>query len=300
MFMKAAKICGKAVVSVILGVIPITGVGGIILGVAGVREINASEGRLRGRRLALAGMIAGGAGTLLLAAAVGAFILTIIRGGAEKLTCQNNLRVIGGALNAYQDKNKAYPWGTLPLQQLEANQRLSWYVELLPFLDKQSLYEKFDLGQGWETEANQKAVRTPVQGFRCPTNQGGPDGSTLTEYVGITGVGKGAALLPGTDPRAGVFGYDRRTPVKEISRGVGYTMMATETAWENGPWAAGGNPTLREVIPDQIPYIGEGRPFGGLHRGGLYVLYVDGKVTFVMKAVDAKIFEDQARIHVGE
>lgn len=298
-FMESARLSGKAVVSLLLGLFPLTGIFGIVVGWVGLREINASEGRIGGRRLTLAGMIAGCMWTILLAAGVGALILLRVRTAAEQLTCKNNLRVIGAALNMYQERNRSYPAGTLPQKHLQPDRRLSWYADLLPFLGRQSLYEKFDLREGWEAEVNRQAVHTPVQGLRCPSYEGEPaqDSSALTEYVGIAGVGENAAQLPVADSLAGVFGYDRKTTVQDVTRGVGYTMMATETALENGPWAAGGEATVRGLSPAQKPYIGRGRPFGGLHRGGLNVLYVDGKVEFVTEHVNPKLFEDGAKIH---
>ena len=119
-------------------------------------------------------------------------------------------------------------------------------------------------------------------------------------------MGKDAALLPGKeqnggvfDPNTGVFGYDRRINTDDITAGISRTMMVAETADRNGPWAAGGFPTVRGIDRRQ-PYIGPGRPLGGLHGGGCNVLFADGQVQFVSDGIEPEVFEDDARITLRE
>jgi prepilin-type processing-associated H-X9-DG protein len=67
--------------------------------------------------------------------------------------------------------------------------------------------------------------------------------------------------------------------------------MAAETALDNGPWAAGGGPTVRGLDPAQRPYLGRGRPLGGIHATGLNVLYADGAVGFFLDTMEPETFE---------
>ena len=71
--------------------------------------------------------------------------------------------------------------------------------------------------------------------------------------------------------------------------------MATETGRDNGPWTAGGPPTVRGVDPADAPYIGPGRAFGGLHPGGLNVLFADGSAEFMQDDVSPQFFETLTR-----
>ena len=73
----------------------------------------------------------------------------------------------------------------------------------------------------------------------------------MTSYVGIAGLGPNAAELPVEDPRAGVFGFDRSTPLIEITDGTATTMAVAETAESNGPWKAGGPATVRGLDPSR-------------------------------------------------
>jgi prepilin-type processing-associated H-X9-DG protein len=110
-------------------------------------------------------------------------------------------------------------------------------------------------------------------------------------------------------------------------------IIVTETTVANGSWAAAGRPTLRELpvdeskIPAQaayllgmagsgdgpspllvlpilclgegnaMPYIGPGRPFGGLHQGGANVLHADGSVLFLNNSIRPDVFRSLILLH---
>jgi prepilin-type processing-associated H-X9-DG protein len=145
--------------------------------------------------------------------------------------------------------------------------------------------------------------------FLCPNNPGRstPDRPGLTHYVGISGLGPEAASLPLGYPRAGlthvragVFGHDRKLTCKEIADGTATTLLLAETAVDNGPWTAGGRPTVRGLDPSGLPFLGEGGQFGGTHRGGAMVAFADGSVRFLRSSVAPSTFEALATIAGGE
>jgi prepilin-type processing-associated H-X9-DG protein len=114
--------------------------------------------------------------------------------------------------------------------------------------------------------------------------------------VGLSGIGPGAADLPTEAPRAGIFGYDRRVRVEDLKAGRSCTMLLVETAQDNGPWLAGGPPTVRELAPHEAHYIGPGRPFGGAHAGGLNVLWADASVRWLNDRVPPDDFRALATL----
>jgi prepilin-type processing-associated H-X9-DG protein len=136
----------------------------------------------------------------------------------------------------------------------------------------------------------------------CPAHEAVFDaaGHELTSYAGVAGLGPDAAELPLEDPRAGIFGYDRLTPLGAITDGTATTMAAAETAESNGPWKAGGPATVRGLDPSRQPYIGPGRQFGGTHRDGAMVAFADGSVRFIRATIDPKVFEALSTIAGGE
>jgi hypothetical protein len=289
-----------------LALFALTGLPALLLGLRGVRAVNASDGRLRGRSLALAGMVLGGLGTLVTVLGTLAIVVIHLRTVSDRTECVNNLRQLGLALNRHVEAHGAFPPAAVPNRRLPPRRRLSWLAAVLPYLAEgtpagkryEALAGRLDLRQAWDAPANADAVRTPVPVFLCP---GHPDLSRQRQaahatYVGLAGIGPDAARLPRTDPRAGVFGYDQGVKLREVTTGISYVTMVAETAAENGPWAAGGPPTVRGLDPETEDYIGPGCPFGGLHRGGLNALRVDGSVRWVSDAVSPGEFRAQVTL----
>ena len=69
------------------------------------------------------------------------------------------------------------------------------------------------------------------------------------------------------------------------------TLMAIETTVENGPWMAGGPPTVRGLNQAEQPYLGKGRQFGGSHRGGCMAVFADGSVRLIKDSIKPSTFE---------
>lgn len=292
-----------------------TGVPAIFLGLAGLREVNASDGRLRGQRLAWAGMVLGLLGTLECVGGMAAWGLLRLQEVSARVTCQNNQRVLGVALHLYHDRNSAFPLGTVPNDSLPPEKRLSWLASVLPYLEQAPqrahdpnkrwsvLAGQLHLDQAWDAEANRPVVTTTIRGFVCPEQRGRSsfsrseeDERPLCSYPGIAGLGKDAATLPPGDPNAGVFGYDRKTRIDQVTRGVSNAVMVAESASDNGPWAAGGFSTVRGLDREDRPFLGPGRPFGGLHPGIANLLFVDGSARLFRIDAAPEVFENLVRI----
>src|SRR5262249_53023283 len=82
-----------------------------------------------------------------------------------------------------------------------------------------------------------------------------------------------------------------------LARGESRALAVIETASEIGPWAAGGFPTVRGLDPARRPHSGPGRPFGGPHRGRLYVLVPRPNVLFPRENIDPENLEVLVPIH---
>src|SRR5262249_46263013 len=93
--------------------------------------------------------------------------------------------------------------------------------------------------------------------------------------------------------------YDRTITPEDVTRGLSATMIVCETAWRNGPWAQGGFATVRGLDPDDLPYTGSGRPFGGLHPGITNLLHADGSVQEFSDKGSADLFAAKATLQPG-
>ncbi|MDY3560116.1 DUF1559 domain-containing protein [Gemmata sp. JC673] len=205
-----------------------------------------------------------------------------VREAAARMTCQSHFKQLALALHMCADSaGGSFPQGTRTDASLPPERRWSWYLAVLAQwsdLDEPGVVRRSDPTCGPGDPRNGAAVSARFRHLICPSSgeyvrdengEHWKSPTPLTHYVGVAGVGADAAELPPEHPRAGVFGYDRRTSLKDgFPDGTSNTLLLIETANEPGHWAFGGRATVRAFEPRAAPYIGPGRPFGGLHNGG--------------------------------
>jgi hypothetical protein len=191
----------------------------------------------------------------------------MVREAAARMQCTNHLHQVMMGVNHYEDFHKSFPTATHPNPNLPPEDRLSWLVSIIPFIECNDLYSQIDKDTSWNSESNRSLVAQPLNLFLCPSNPhlAAQHSQAHTHYVGIAGLGVDAVMLPLEDPRAGCFGYDRRVTRKDMKRGASTTVVLMETANQNGPWAAGGFATVRGLDTNSQPYFGEDRQFGVIH-----------------------------------
>ena len=233
-----------------------------------------------------------------------------MREAAARTQCLNNLKQTSLAMHSYHDVNHYCPSATVK-ELSTPEEGLSWLVALLPYVEQDALYRQSNLEKGWNAAENEAAAKTLVPPFSClshpdPGGQGKP---YLASYVGMAGVGADAPWLPLTDSRIGYFGYQRRITFKDITDGTSNTMVVIETGFKNGPWTAGGPPTVRGIDGDDMPYIGEGKQFGIKHRSDKFfrsnpwlalVAMGDGSCRSVNESIRPETFRAMATIAGGE
>ncbi|QDU73190.1 hypothetical protein Pan97_01570 [Bremerella volcania] len=181
------------------------------------------------------------------------------REAARRMQCTNNLKQLGLALHNYHDTYGAFPaisydhevnggseadhsswsWGTLILPQIE---QTAAYDQLAPS-SPDRLHEAVN-------NATKLAIlKTPISGFRCPsdsgpdlnshylTNQGSPDHElALSNYIGVNSAGNvdrahspNGIFVPGTN----VDGNKRlRVGMRDVTDGTSNTAMVGERAWK--------------------------------------------------------------------
>jgi prepilin-type N-terminal cleavage/methylation domain-containing protein len=91
------------------------------------------------------------------------------REAARRIKCANNLKQIGIGLHNYESTYQTLPWGNAyggPIFGFSP----SWSTSVLPFIELQSHYEKFDLSQSMDHANNSFAVTQPVKVYICPSD----------------------------------------------------------------------------------------------------------------------------------
>ncbi len=221
------------------------------------------------------------------------------REAARRSTSRNNLKQIGIALHNYHDTFQEFPPGTQPNEKLKPEKRLSWQAKILPFLDQQPLFQNIDFDDSWDAKDNAKFTSIKIPVYINPSVPSQPDKvNGPTNYVGIAGVGKDAPTLPKTSKKAGVFGYNRTTRIRDILDGTSNTVMVSEASKDLGRWAAGGESTIRALT--KKPYINGPDGLGGFHTGGCLMLMGDGSARFVSENIDPNTMEALSTIAGGE
>lgn len=95
-----------------------------------------------------------------------------IREAARRSRCANNLRQVGLATQMFHDSFSAFPPARIAPAMFPApnedcgGDTPSWFVRILPFVEQNNLYDKWDLNAPY-TENLNEAKSTPVDTFLC-------------------------------------------------------------------------------------------------------------------------------------
>jgi len=238
-----------------------------------------------------------------------------VREAAMRVTCADHLKQLGLAVHNYADTFSQFPSATVSEKSLPPERRLSWLVDMTPFVEAAPRLP-FEKSKPWDAEENlphwyryedkegkeREAYLGDYSLWLCPSNpnQAAPGTPSLTHYVGIAGLGRDAASRPADAPGIGFFGYDRALPREPIKKGSSETLMVVETGLDNGPWTAGGYPTVRGLDQDGPRYLGRGGQLGGIHTAGVNTLFADGSGRYLSEHTSPRVFEGMALVAGGD
>lgn len=227
-----------------------------------------------------------------------------VRPAAARMACQNNLKQLMLAFHNYHSIEgtshapNAQPLppgcigaGTMP------EERLSWMVALLPYLEQDALYRQLDPKKGYA--GNLPGTQTRIRLFLCPGSKGAARSDNVTHYVAMAGIGRDSAMQYVGAAGNGFMGYDRLTSWPDFKDGTANTIALMETRFALGPWARGGPSTLRGFEPGDLPLHGDQRPFGG-HDKVIQAAMADGSVRGLNSSIDPKKLAAAITIAGGE
>jgi len=245
----------------------------------------------------------------VLALALGVFITWLAQGRLDqsRVYCQNHLRVLAQhseqaglellpAALAGPAQSLNVPAGTVGPPSLPPDQRLSWVVPFLPFVDQKryetaTLAPQLDRAAAWDASKNASVGRARLALVECPGHPPPESDFALTQYVGNGGVGPDAAMAS-LSPKSGSFRYDRATPYSAITDGLSTSVLFAETSNELGPWIRGGPATVRSYLPKSSKVVlGTDGQFGGNHPLGANFGFADGSVRFLTDRTTPSVIE---------
>lgn len=87
-----------------------------------------------------------------------------VRETGRRMQCQNNLRQLGLAIQQYYAVQSVFP-----ASSTETPFRHSWVPTLLPYIELETLEDKYDWNADWDAAANQDAVNFKIKMLACPS-----------------------------------------------------------------------------------------------------------------------------------
>lgn len=218
------------------------------------------------------------------------------REAARRTQSKNNLKMIGLAMHNFHDTWNGFPQGTIPNKKLKPEERQSWAVSILPYLDQAALYNQMGVNlresKQWDADELQESIQVKIPAFINPSQPVGFEaGEPATiDYAGWAGVGVDAPTEKCAAKKKGIFGYDRVTGIRDIVDGTSNTVMVSDVVSDSrGPWAQGGSATIRALTSK--PYVNGEDGIGSPHVGGFHVLMADGSVRFVSQNISPDTLE---------
>jgi prepilin-type N-terminal cleavage/methylation domain-containing protein/prepilin-type processing-associated H-X9-DG protein len=190
-----------------------------------------------------------------------------VREAANRMACRNNLKQIGLALHNHHDAYAYLPSGysVSGTDNLEMG-GYGGFVHLLPFLEQEALFRRWDLNGKWYQAPNFDLMATELKVFYCPSNRtrGLIDMQYLVPIAGrplpklaacdyMLCKGANAALCeniqipPGG---RGVFDVNTHTTLTDITDGTSNTFAAGEGAGHNQRYG------MRRFYQDTTPATG--------------------------------------------
>ncbi|MFV1967624.1 MAG: DUF1559 domain-containing protein [Pirellulaceae bacterium] len=186
-----------------------------------------------------------------------------IRSVRQRSACDRNLQRIGKALAAYHDEQGQFP----PAHVTDANGQPmhSWRVLILPYLDEEGLYKRYDFNQPWNSPQNASLTMQMPEVFACP---GDPEAKLVGETSYMVIVGRDT-MFPGASSRG----------LSDLQDDPATTILVAETPVAGITWL---EPKDLSAVRMQFAInTGFAREIGGYHRGGVNALMADGKVPFI-------------------
>ncbi|MFK7766145.1 MAG: DUF1559 domain-containing protein [Mariniblastus sp.] len=208
--------------------------------------------------------------------AIGALLPAVqqVRGAARRVTSMNNLRQCALAAHNFESAYMSFP-AAYSVDD-KGKKLLSWRVHILPFIEQNELYEKFNLKEPWDSPTNKKLIEQMPEVFRSPISSAAVGKTTYRSTAVKTGI-IGAPKKPFSN--AGSVGFGA------ITDGSSNTIMYVETSDKLAQfWTQ----------PDEgiDPADFDLKAIFGAYPGGTNVAMGDGSGQFLSETVDKDSFKN--------
>jgi len=234
------------------------------------------------------------------------------REAARRAACLNNVAQLGLALHNYEFHFESLPPGVTnpdgPIRNEPQGTHVSWIVKILPYLEQNVLYRRFDQSAGAYAESNAEVRSAPISVLHCSSTPVPILNDTSrvahSNYAGC----HHDVESPIDKDNHGLLFLNSGVRYSQIYDGSTVTLLVSEVI--NSPdslgWVSGTRATLRNTsaIEAGQPYLpGPSAPkdekekagslfvggFGSYHPGGVNAGFADGSTRFVGQRIEPKV-----------
>jgi hypothetical protein len=191
----------------------------------------------------------------------------------KRSICRNKLEMLAVALQNYHDVYKSFPPAYVAD---ESGRRMhSWRVLILPFLDRDDLYQKYRFDEPWYGPNNCKLARDMPDVFRCPSDCS-ESPSFTTSYLAIVGPD---TMWPGEDGLS----------MQQVWDGTSNTVILVESANSGIHWTEPRDLDLASTPLKINPPSARG--ISSKHPGDANVALADASVMDLANSLPAETIE---------
>lgn len=257
------------------------------------------------------------------------------REAARRSSCKNNLVQLNIALQNYEMAHNVFPSGTInltgPIRNEAKGYHVNWILEILPYLDERTAFNKFDFNKSVYDPVNKQIADYRISTLQCPSNpnQGHsyagmhhdieapidvdnngvlflnssvryddiPDGSSKTIFLGEITQGNELGWVSGTRSTLRNAGTEPNATYSNLFPG----QTAFEQRFDSDDTTPGAEKQEKDSdTSNSDPKILHVGGFSSFHTGGAHFGFGDGSVRFLSENLNLETYQALANRHDGQ
>jgi type II secretory pathway pseudopilin PulG len=246
------------------------------------------------------------------------------REAARRCSCMNNITQLGLSLHSYEFHLESLPPGVTnpdgPIHNEPTGIHVSWIVQVLPYLEQNALWRRFDQAAGAYAPENAQVRAAQIETLQCPSDPN----AYLNQAGDVARSGYAGCHHDTEEPidkdNHGLLFLNSNIRFADIYDGSSNTILLGEALTFPDPlgWVSGTRATLRNASvieqprrPQLEPIEGEPADektpstfvggFGSYHSGGVVVMaFADGSTRPIRETIDGDVLRHLGHRADGE